>query len=162
MKPKAAKYATFLSAFLCLNSLVTAAEPRVERNVIYGMYSGLALLMDIHHPPTSNGYGIIFISGSGWHAPLGLDARPLKQSGQEKVYATPLAEAGYTVFAINHRAAPRFRYPAAILCAVTLNPMKSSATRKPRPSTTFRPTTRPSFCSTATPTIPSPSSKRNS
>ena len=26
------------------------AAPRVEKNVVYGMYSGLALLMDIHHP----------------------------------------------------------------------------------------------------------------
>jgi hypothetical protein len=24
------------------------AEPRVEKNVVYGMYSGLALLMDVH------------------------------------------------------------------------------------------------------------------
>ena len=30
------------------------------------------------------------------------------------VYAKPLAEVGYTVFAINHRAAPLFRYPAAL------------------------------------------------
>ena len=27
----------------------------VERNVIYGMYSGFALLMDVHRPVTSNG-----------------------------------------------------------------------------------------------------------
>jgi hypothetical protein len=33
------------------------AEPRVESNVIYGMYSGLALLMDVHHPGAPNGYG---------------------------------------------------------------------------------------------------------
>ena len=41
-------------------------EHRVEQNVIYGMYSGLALLMDIYCPTTPNGYGVIFISGSGW------------------------------------------------------------------------------------------------
>jgi hypothetical protein len=43
----------------------TAAQPRVEPNVIYGMYSGLALLLDVHYPETPNGYGVIFISGSG-------------------------------------------------------------------------------------------------
>jgi acetyl esterase/lipase len=91
-----------------------AGEIRVERNVVYGMYSGLALLLDVYHPPQPNGYGIVFISGSGWTAPLGLDAGPLKESGQEKIYAEPLAEAGYTVFAINHRATPRFQYPAAV------------------------------------------------
>jgi acetyl esterase/lipase len=92
----------------------SAAKHRVERNVVYGMYSGLALLLDVYHPNEPNGYGVIFIAGSGWAAPLSLDAAPLKQSGQEKVYAEPLADAGYTVFAINHRATPRFQYPAAL------------------------------------------------
>ena len=84
------------------------AEERVERNVVFGMYSGLALLMDVYHPETPNGYGIIFISGSGWTRALSLDATPLKESGQEEIYAVPLAAAGYTVFGINHRASPRF------------------------------------------------------
>jgi hypothetical protein len=59
------------------------AETRVERNVVYGMYSGLALLMDVYYPEDPNGYGIVFISGSGWSAELSLDATPLKESGQE-------------------------------------------------------------------------------
>ena len=88
------------------------AEERVEHNVVFGMYSGLALLMDIYHPETPNGYGIVFISGSGWTRALSLDATPLKESGQEEIYAVPLAAAGYTVFGINHRASPRFRHPA--------------------------------------------------
>jgi acetyl esterase/lipase len=88
------------------------AEGRVERNVVFGMYSGLALLMDVYHPENPNGYGIVFISGSGWTRELGLDATPLKESGQEEIYAVPLAAAGYTVFGINHRASPRFRHPA--------------------------------------------------
>lgn len=86
----------------------------MQRNVVYGMYSGLALLMDVFEPEEPNGYGVVFISGSGWSAPLGLDAKPLKESGQEQVYAVPLMEAGYTTFAINHRAAPRFAYPDAV------------------------------------------------
>jgi len=105
----------------CISSLgllwpgqIAAAKHHVERNVVYGMYSGLALLLDVYHPDEPNGYGVIFISGSGWSAPLGLDARPLKESGQEKVYAVPLTDAGYTVFAINHRATPRFQYPAPV------------------------------------------------
>jgi len=42
----------------------------VESNVIYGMYSGLALLLDVHPPETPNGYGIVLVVGSGWTAPL--------------------------------------------------------------------------------------------
>ena len=88
----------------------------VERNVVYGMYSGLALLMDVHRPEAerANGYGIVHISGSGWSAPLGLDARPLKEAPHVEIEALPLVEAGYTVCSINHRAAPRFPYPAAV------------------------------------------------
>jgi acetyl esterase/lipase len=86
----------------------------VERNVVYGMYSGLALLMDVYRPDEPNGYGIVHISGSGWSAPLGLDARPLKASAHVEIEALPLVVAGYTICSINHRATPRFQYPAAV------------------------------------------------
>ena len=88
---------------------------RVDRNVVYAMYSGLALLLDVYVPEQPNGYGAIHISGSGWSAPLGPDARPLKESGHVRIEAWPLAKAGYTMFTINHRAAPRFRYPDQVL-----------------------------------------------
>jgi acetyl esterase/lipase len=86
---------------------------RVEANVIFGMYSGLALLMDVHYPEQPNGYGIIFINGSAWHTPQSYDSWRLKEIDRDG-YIKALHEAGYTVFAINHRAAPRFRYPAAL------------------------------------------------
>jgi acetyl esterase/lipase len=77
------------------------------------MYSGLALLMDIHQPEKPNGYGVIFVAGSGWQAPLAYGAGGLKE-GQISQWGPPLLRAGYTVFAINHRAAPRFHDPAAV------------------------------------------------
>ncbi|QHV95302.1 prolyl oligopeptidase family serine peptidase [Spirosoma endbachense] len=92
----------------------TSSPYRVDENQMYGMYSGLALLMDVHYPTRPNGYGIVFIAGSGWHAPMGYNAPPLKGIAQTLQYVKPLVEAGYIVFAINHRAAPRFRYPAAV------------------------------------------------
>ena len=90
-----------------------AAGARVEPNVVYGMYSGLALLLDVHRPATPNGYGVIFVSGSGWQAPTTYDATPLKQN-QIPIWGPPLLKAGYTVFALNHRAVPRFHYPGAV------------------------------------------------
>lgn len=90
-----------------------AAQPRVEKNVIYGMYSGLALLMDVHHPEKPNGYGVLFVSGSGWNARLTYGARALKEE-QIPEWGPALLRAGYTVFAINHRATPRFHYPAPV------------------------------------------------
>jgi acetyl esterase/lipase len=86
----------------------------VERNVVYGMVSGLALLMDVYRPEAPNGYGIVYVNGSGWHAPLAYDAVPLKETPLGMPYIHAMRDAGYAVFAVNHRQAPRFRYPAAV------------------------------------------------
>ena len=105
-----------LSSF-SLGQTTVPTQARVESNVIYGMYSGLALLMDVHHPNNPNGYGVLFIPGSGWHAPLSYDAKALKDGASDRVegdFLQRLISSGYTVFVINHRAAPRFRYPAAV------------------------------------------------
>ena len=103
-----------LACLLLLAAIAQAAPLRIESNVIYGMYSGLALLMEVYYPEQPNGYGIVFISGSGWHAPQEYSAEPLSKAAQGELYAPRLAAAGYTVFCISHRAAPRFRYPAAV------------------------------------------------
>lgn len=102
----------FVLLSLLLTAAAFAAEPKVERNVVYGMYSGLALVMDVYTPERPNGLGVVFIHGSGWTAPLSMGALPLKDGEQTRIYGTALVQAGYTVFAINHRAAPRFRHPA--------------------------------------------------
>ena len=108
---------------LCFSILIInhlAAQPElenaatVERNVIYGMYSGLALVMDVYYPEQPNGYAVLQISGSGWTRPLGYEARILNHQGHVKSDGEPLLEAGYTVFSINHRATPRFTYPAQV------------------------------------------------
>ena len=52
-------------------------------------------------------------AGSGWQADPDYGATPLKET-QIDLWGPPLTAAGYTVFAINHRGAPRFHYPAAI------------------------------------------------
>jgi acetyl esterase/lipase len=78
------------------------------------MYSGLALLMDVHYPQNPNGYGIIHVSGSGWTRPLSLDAPLLNHQGHVKLEGEALVAAGYTLFSVNHRAVPRFIYPAAV------------------------------------------------
>ena len=62
----------------------------------------------------SNGFGIVFIPGSGWHAPLSYDAAPLKTSWFAKLYVPPLTAVGFTVFDSNHWAAPRYPYPAPL------------------------------------------------
>jgi acetyl esterase/lipase len=110
---------TTLSVFLLLACAgASAADSRVEKNVVYGMYSGLALLLDVHRPEKPNGLGVVLIPGSGWHAPQHYGATGLKDGGRAGsmafAYLPPIVAAGYTVFVVNHRAAPRFRYPAAV------------------------------------------------
>jgi acetyl esterase/lipase len=79
------------------------------------MYSGLALLLDVYRPSKApNGIAIIAIQGSGWYSPMRYDAAQLKSIAEVTMQAEKFAAAGYTVFAINHRQAPRFRYPAPI------------------------------------------------
>lgn len=75
------------------------------------MYSGLALLMDVYYPQTPNGFGILTIGGTGWHLSDAYGAIGQKDRNVER---EALFTAGYTEFRINHRAAPRFRYPAAL------------------------------------------------
>ena len=92
-----------------------SAQTPTEKNVVYGMYSGLALLMDVYRPEQPNGHGVIFVAGSGWQAPLEYNAVGLKDgTAQTAAWLPPLLRAGYTVFAINHRATPRFHYPAPL------------------------------------------------
>src|SRR5262245_1805824 len=100
--------------------IVTVADGRaggalvtVDKNVLYGMYSGLALLMDVYRPADPNGFGVLQINGAGWHSAMGYDAQPLKAQNVGD-WRGALVSAGYTVFAINTRQAPQFRYPAAV------------------------------------------------
>jgi acetyl esterase/lipase len=102
-----------LCAVALLLPWTVAAQP-TESNVVFGSYSGLALLLDVYKPASPNGLGIVVIPGSGWHTPLPYSANLLKQSREFSVYLPKLSAAGYTLFVITHRAAPRFHYPDAV------------------------------------------------
>jgi len=107
------RHALALAVFVA-TTVNASAQPRVEKNVLYGMYSGAAMLLDVHYPGKSNGLGVIFIACSGWNAALGYAALPLKESPQVDMYVPSLLQAGYTVFTLTHRATPTFRYPAPL------------------------------------------------
>jgi acetyl esterase/lipase len=104
-----------VALFIVLAWTTTAyAQVRIERDVVYGMYSGLALLMNVHHPDRPNGFGILCVAGSGWNAPLEEDVPGLKDSPIVGDWSKTLTASGFTLFSINHRASPRFEYPAAV------------------------------------------------
>jgi acetyl esterase/lipase len=101
-------------AALALIPASVAGQSRVESNVIYGMHSGTALLLDVHYPATANGLGIVLVPGSGWSSDPVYGAVGIKDGGQPRIWVPPLTGAGYTVFVPNHRATPGFHYPAPI------------------------------------------------
>ncbi|MEP7322577.1 MAG: alpha/beta hydrolase [Saprospiraceae bacterium] len=84
-------------------------------NVLYGMRSGLGLLMDIYKPDNANHLGVIYIAGSGWGSPSAWDDKPLKEQYSDTAYSGKwpqnLLLKGYTVFMINHSFTTKFQYP---------------------------------------------------
>jgi acetyl esterase/lipase len=89
-------------------------QGQVDRNVVYGMVSGAALLMDVYYPEESNGHGILIAPGSGWHAPSDYSASQLKDNGSVFVSIPSMLDRGFTLFVANYRLSPAFRYPAHI------------------------------------------------
>ncbi len=90
---------------------------KVDPNVIYGMYSGLALVMDVYHPAQPNGTAVVFVHGGHWRMSPEVDAAPFKDAGnivQLVQFIKPMISAGYTVFVPEFRMSPRFLPPAEV------------------------------------------------
>src|SRR6266436_1001178 len=82
---------------------LASGQVRVEKNVVFGMYSGLALLMDVHRPAQPNGYAVIVVPGSGWNSKQTYDATPLTAlQSSIRFFVPKLLDAGYTLFVVNH------------------------------------------------------------
>jgi L-ascorbate metabolism protein UlaG (beta-lactamase superfamily)/predicted esterase len=86
-------------------------------NVVYGMVSGASLTMDIYKPENSNKIGVIVIPGSAFgyayssnYSQPSMTANFVSDSTYFGKYARILVDKGYTIFVINHRLAPQFRY----------------------------------------------------
>ncbi|MBS1730180.1 MAG: alpha/beta hydrolase [Bacteroidetes bacterium] len=103
--------------FIQVHSFSQVTYSKKMQNVVYGMVSGTALLMDIYMPITSNHKAILFIPGSAWGFPYSLDydQTPLKEdvlldSNYTGKWVHSLVQNGYTVCVINHRFSPRYHY----------------------------------------------------
>lgn len=112
------KLATTILCTLILSAGVNGQQVKFKKqeNVVYGIVSGLALLMDVYQPENGNNIGIIVISGSayGYYYPKAYNEADLKIDYQYPYvgeFARDLVNRGYTVFMINHRFAPKFKYP---------------------------------------------------
>jgi acetyl esterase/lipase len=90
-----------------LPRLAVAAEPRMEKDVVYGTIGETKLLLDAFVPDGFAGKrpGIVLIHGGGFMY-------------GDKAFYTPLgrrlAAKGYVAFSLNYRLAPKFPYPAQV------------------------------------------------
>jgi acetyl esterase len=92
-------------------TLVFAAEARTptQEGILYGTADGQPLTMDYYAPQGDGLHPIaIIIHGGGYH---GGDSK----SGSEAYVADFLAPAGYAVFSVNYRLAPKYPYPYMVL-----------------------------------------------
>lgn len=104
---------------MLLSWLTSCADYTVERNVVYGMYSGAVLLMDVFRPDVRIGFGVAVIPGSGWEAPLDYSAPQLKESYEPQAVfgIETIVNAGYTAFQLANVVAdirPKLRSNVAI------------------------------------------------
>jgi acetyl esterase/lipase len=106
-----------VSVTIGFKSFSQGAAPQKIENVVYGMVSGAALLMDVYVPINPNHKAIIFIPGSAWGFvyPQNYDQNPLKaevlfDTSYFGKWEKSLVQNGYTVFVISHRFTPKFQY----------------------------------------------------
>ncbi len=94
-------------ALLAASSLAFAADVRTptQEGIVYGVADGVQLTMDYYAPKGPGVHPIaIIIHGGGYQ-------RGDSKSDSEAYCADFLAPAGYAVFSINYRLAPRYPYP---------------------------------------------------
>ncbi len=115
------KLRLLLPTLLLLQNCMAVGQTRhvtKQENLVYGMISGMALLMDVYQPEKSNHRAILYINGSAWgYAYQQVYNQPsLKEdytsdTAYSGKWAQALVQKGYTLFIINHRFAPSFGFP---------------------------------------------------
>ena len=107
MTPPAQTPLRVLVAACLLHAPLSAANIRTptQDGLVYGQADGQTLTMDYYAPKGSGPHPIaIIIHGGGYR-------RGDSKSGSEAYCADFLAPAGYAVFSINYRLAPKYPYP---------------------------------------------------
>lgn len=89
-----------------LVSLPSRADVEVVADVVYGHKDGMALFYDVLKPENANGAGVAYMISGGWFSRW---SPPQARVGQ---FAALLSE-GFTVFAVHHGSAPRYKVPEA-------------------------------------------------
>ena len=94
-----------LGLVLAVSALAADVRTPTQEGIVYGVADGQQLTMDYYAPKGAGPHPIaIIIHGGGYQ-------RGNSKSGSEAYCADFLAPAGYAVFSINYRLAPKYPYP---------------------------------------------------
>lgn len=97
---------TIAPLLLCL-SLSAMADTNITSDVIYGHKDGMALTYDVFQPRDANGAAVIFMVSGGWFS--------MWQPAEQRLASFKgLLDEGFTVMAVHHGSAPKFKVPDAV------------------------------------------------
>jgi acetyl esterase/lipase len=111
LKSSLKQVALTLLAFVILPAFICAQPVRTptQDGLLYGAADGQPLTMDYYAPKGGGVHPIaVIIHGGGYH---GGDSK----NGSEAYVPDFLAPAGYAVFSVNYRVAPKYPYPYMVL-----------------------------------------------
>ena len=98
--------AAFVACGLPVTSTAQEPEVSVTPDVVYGHKDGMALTLDVFRPASPNGAAVLYMVSGGW---VSRWAPPERYMGR----FSGLLERGFTVFAVRHGSAPRYKVPEA-------------------------------------------------
>lgn len=96
-----------LLVLLAAATLQGVVQAKVVADVIYGHKDGMALVYDVFLPTQPTGAGVIYMVSGGWFSRW-------QEPEQRLAQFDPLLREGFTVFAVHHGSAPRFKVPDAV------------------------------------------------
>lgn len=97
---------TFCLILLVCSTFASAAA-RITPDIVYGHKDGMALVYDMFEPEgEKNGAAILYMVSGGWFS------RWTEPQDRVRGFQSFL-DAGYTVFAVHHGSAPRYKVPEA-------------------------------------------------
>jgi acetyl esterase len=98
-------FSGLLALVLTVSALAAEVRTPTQEGIVYGVADGQPLTMDYYAPKGAGPHPIaIIIHGGGYQ-------RGNSKSGSEAYCADFLAPAGYAVFSVNYRLAPKYPYP---------------------------------------------------
>jgi acetyl esterase len=103
-----ARWLQFLSLVTFLTGSPVLAITPTQDGLVYGEVGGEKLTMDYYQPSGPGPHPIVIIIHGGGYI------SGTSRNGSEAYCADFLAPAGYAVFSINYRLAPKYPYPAAV------------------------------------------------